>query len=182
VFVRHGQAGKQGEGRERGASLSALGKRQATRVGKRLQNQQFDHIYSSDMRRANQTFDAIRRHHEETPCTVTAELREITHYHFSSIRPEGDAARIVADERIGLDRFVSRLRHQHKSGENILIVCHGNLMRTMIPLLADRDPKQGVLIDFANASVTVVEMWPSGDAVIRLANCVAHLLARQVTT
>ena len=95
VFIRHGQAGERGQEKERGASLSALGKRQAVRVARRLEDQHFNHIYSSDMRRANQTFEAIRKYHQETPCTVTAELREITHYHFASILPAGAAVTVV---------------------------------------------------------------------------------------
>jgi len=58
------------------APLSALGKRQAEAVGERLAPARIGRVYGSNMRRAQDTAQAIARHHGLTP-VVVPDLREI---------------------------------------------------------------------------------------------------------
>ncbi len=58
------------------APLSALGQRQAEAVGQRLAPARIGRVYSSNMRRAHDTANAIARHHGLTT-VVVPDLREI---------------------------------------------------------------------------------------------------------
>ena len=59
VFVRHGEADAHNVDQNLGAPLTRLGRRQAARVGKRLADEKFDHIYTSNLSRAYDTAAAI---------------------------------------------------------------------------------------------------------------------------
>gem|GEM_PF-1349024 len=184
VFVRHAQAAAADEGtRSLGPLLSSLGERQAERVSKRLAEESFTHIYSSDLLRAKQTALAILKHQEDVPWTVTAELREVSPHHFAPgyIQLTLAMRREIRAERAAMDKFVAHVRRAHVPGEKILIVCHGNLIRSIVPLFARRSPDQAVMMDINNTAVTILDIWPSGEAVLRLSNCVKHLIPREVT-
>lgn len=183
VLVRHAQANLQNISMELGPLLSPLGQRQAARVAKRLSKEKFDHIYTSDMPRAYFTAQPILKFHKNTLFTVTPNIREIMHYHFTPgpIPQDPVIRKHVMIEQERVEKFAMRLRHTHKPGEKILVICHGNFIRTLVPMLAGRSAKKSVLIDINNTAVTILEVWPSGEAVLRLANCVNHLLPGQVT-
>jgi len=183
VFVRHAQANLQNVSEELGPLLSPLGQRQATRVAKRLSKEKFDHIYTSDMARAYFTTQPILKFHKNTPFTVTPNIREVMHYHFTpgSIPRTSDVRKHVMIEQQRVKKFAMRLRHAHKPGEKILVICHGNFIRTLVPMLAGRSAEKSILIDINNTAVTILEAWPSGEAILRLANCVKHLSPKQVT-
>ena len=62
IIVRHGETQSNRDGRFQGhiqTELNATGREQALRLGRRLQNETFDALYSSDLLRARQTADAI---------------------------------------------------------------------------------------------------------------------------
>ena len=82
---------------------------------------------------------------------------------------------------MALERFVARVRRTHVPGEKILAVCHGNVIRSVVPLLAGRRPEHSVMMEISNTAVTILDVWPSGEAVLKLANCVSHLMPRLVT-
>jgi len=182
-MVRHGQTDPRRIGGELGPPLSDLGALQARRVAKRLSTETFNRVYTSDLRRAHDTAKAILRHHKNTPVTVTRDLREIINYHFLPGPMPADSVtrKSIQAERAAIKRFVHHLRGKHHAGERILIVSHGNFIRSLIPSLGRRQAKRSILIDITNTSVTVVEVWPSGEAILKLANCVRHLLPAQVT-
>ena len=155
----------------------------SARAGKRLADETFDHIYASSLMRAFETAQAILKFHEDTACTVSEDLHEVTRYHFSPVFGELDpaASKCMALERDALERFANQLRHAHGPGEKVLVVSHGNFIRTLMPILGGRDPKESLLININNASITVLEVWASGEAILQLGNSVKHLLPSQVT-
>lgn len=183
VFVRHGELAQQSINEQLGPPLTPLGKRQAERVAKRLANQKFDHIYSSNLARAYKTAQAILKFHETTPFTVTPDIREVTGYHFMPGPTPRKKAVLnqVRMERSALENFANHLLGRHKPGEKILIICHGNVIRSLTAILGGRNPKKSVLIGVNNTSVTILDIWPNGEPVLKLANCVKHLQPRQVT-
>jgi 2,3-bisphosphoglycerate-dependent phosphoglycerate mutase len=184
TFVRHAQAGNNTEpGRISGPKLTELGRMQAERLADRLAKEKFHHIYTSDLNRAYETAQEILKYHTDTPFTVTTDIREITHFHFlPKQRPVKPVTRkSIGREREILDRFVANLRNLHNPGERVLVVCHGNVIRTILPVLGGRDPKNTILIELNNTSVTIIDVWCSGEAVLKLANCVRHLLPNQIT-
>jgi len=183
ILVRHAEAEGPDPSEPAGPRLTPLGRGQAERVADRLGKEKLDHIYTSDLHRAYDTAREILKHHKDIPFTVTMDIREVTHYHFvSDPRPlKPVLRRHINAERQALDRFAEQLRSAHKPGEKILVVCHGNFIRSLIPILGGRDPRKSVLIEFNNASVSLIDVWANGEAVLRLANCVRHLLPSQVT-
>lgn len=184
-FVRHAQASPAGANDPQlGPPLTKLGEQQARQVGDRLAREDFSHIYTSDLTRAYNTATAILRHHQDTPYTINADLREVSHFHFDQDRGyamDTTTRRNLQREMVLIRHFAEYLRRAHVSGEKVLVVSHGNFIRTILPVLGGRDPKRSVLLDVLNTSVTIVEVWSSGEAVVRLANCVRHLLAKQIT-
>ena len=54
ILVRHGN--DSGDDR----SLNELGIKQASKLSEKLKNEKFDHIYTSDLKRAFQTFNIIQ--------------------------------------------------------------------------------------------------------------------------
>jgi broad specificity phosphatase PhoE len=179
VLVRHAEAFKDDGPGPLGPPLTPVGQRQAQRVARRLADDRLDHIYASDLTRAQQTAAAIRRHHRDTPHTVTADLREVLHDHYA-LRRTGRRS-VVQAERARLERFARRLLRTHRAPQRILVVAHGNLIRALLPRLANRQPRQTVVIESHNTAVFILELWSPGDAVLRVANCVRHLNPNQVT-
>ena len=176
VFVRHAEA-EEGDGDKLGPPLTARGRRQARDVALRLSGDEFDAAYSSDLVRAKATAETIPERHSHTPLTVTPALREVGNEHYvAKADPPSDAERErIAAERDCMERFANQLRHGHGPGERVLVVSHGNFVRSLIPILAGADPRDSILIEVRNASVTRLEVWPSGRAVLTLANCVGHV-------
>lgn len=184
VMVRHGQAGGPSIDDVVGPPLTRLGRQQAERVAERLSREKFQHVYTSDLARAYDTAQEILKYHKNTAYTVTADLREVAHHHFvSEMRPLKPSARKnIKLEREAMDRFIMQLTRTHGAGERILVVCHGNIMRTLVPLFGHRDPRKCVLIEYNNTCVTIADLWLStGEAVLKLANCVKHLTPGLVT-
>jgi broad specificity phosphatase PhoE len=186
VFVRHAEAesqGAMGTPAELDPPLTPLGKRQAIRVARRLQTESFSHAYSSPAKRASDTAQAIMEFHKKTTLTKTKDLTEVSRDHFVPV--PGPFAPAVQDllnkERDAMERFANHLRHTHGPAEKILVVCHGNLIRTLMPFLGGRDAQKSVLIEISNTSVTILDVYQSGQAVVRLANCVKHLLSGEIT-
>lgn len=180
-FVRHAEADR--SGKESDPDLTELGVRQAERVARRLSDFEFDHVYASSMKRALKTAKMIHVYHKSVPFTVTDDLREVALYHFiPNAGPYDRTMReSVREEKDGITRFINRLRHDHSSGERILVVCHGNIIRTMVPMVGGREPTQSILMEINNTALTIMNTWPSGEAVLMLANCVKHLVSRQIT-
>jgi len=183
IFVRHAQQAIDVANPDPDPQLSDLGWKQAERVAKRFSTVNIDHIYTSDLQRANDTTRIIGRTHPNTPLTVTADLREVLNYHFVDDPPPDhlDIQRLMALERAAMDRFIARIHRAHEPGQKILVVCHGNIIRTLIPLLGGKDPKQSVLMDINHTGVSILELWASGNGILRLANCVKHLEDGMIT-
>jgi len=182
-LVRHAEARNDAGIDSHGPELTALGHRQAHYLGKRLAKERYAGIYCSDLTRARQTADAIARHHPDDLLTVLRDLREVSGYH-SALRMSRltiHTDRSLIEEQDAMIRFINHLRHSHEGGEHVLVVSHGNMTRSLIPMLGGLDPTQAPLMEIYNASLCIVDVWPSGRAVIRLANCVAHIPEKLVT-
>lgn len=183
IFVRHGEAGQTIHSPKRGPLLTDLGRRQAERVARRLSDMNLKHIYSSTLERAEATANIIHVYHRNVPLTATDDIREVSHYHFlADLVPNNQEVKEqIRQEKDSLTRFINHVRHNHKPGQTICVVCHGNCIRTLLPMFGGKDPGNGLLIEINNCSVTILDTWSTGDSVLILANCVRHLLERQVS-
>jgi len=179
TLVRHAQA----TAAERSLSaaeeppLTPLGRRQAQRLARRLDRETFDCVYSSVLRRCRETALAITALRKKTKWVETMDLVEVSRDHFLAM-PQTyppPPRETIEKERDAMLRFANRLRHSHRPGDRILAVAHGNLIRSLIPLLGGRDARQSVLMEIDNASVSILDVWPNETAVLLLANCTSHL-------
>jgi broad specificity phosphatase PhoE len=178
-LVRHGESTWNFEHRIQGQSdppLSEEGRRQAERLGRRLIGQTFAGFYTSDLKRAFETAEAIARAAGGHPEPVQA-LREIYLGEWEGLRTEELAVRFpeawrrwIAEPNWdlvpggeGAARFEARVvaavgalfaRHQHG---DVLVVTHGGVIQTALHSVLGR-PSRGLFVfRIQNASITVIE-------------------------
>ena len=166
-IVRHGETAWNAEHRVQGqldVPLNAIGQAQALAVGKALQGERFDAIYSSDLVRAQQTGDPIAIFLSQK-MILDKELRE-RHYgifeqltyaevkvrypedfaRFDARDPEyafrtGESLRSFYERSISV---LSKIANQHEN-KNILVFTHGGVLDqlyrfiTGVPISAQRD-------------------------------------------
>jgi len=176
VLVRHGEAGGEPPRPELGPPLTPLGRRQAARVARRLAEERFDHIYSSDLARAYESAQAICESHTGTPYTVSEDIREVGD-HFGVVDPMPELLR----QRKAVARFSRRLLYHHRYGQNILVVAHERLIQLLVTLLAGLSPDKTILLSCHNTAVAVLRISRKRPPLLVAANSVSHLLPGQVT-
>jgi serine/threonine-protein phosphatase PGAM5 len=131
-LVRHGQyRAMQGPGDIE--CLTALGRRQAARLGKRLQGVTFAAVYHSDAPRAVETADILLRHLPPVSRRSVRLLREGIPFvaaHFAAPFRPPRADVLATRER--MDRAFTRFVRTSRSDRKELIVAHGNIIRYLI--------------------------------------------------
>lgn len=185
-FVRHGNTAWNIEKRAQGHShnpLNETGLRQADAVGRRLSQEEWDVILSSDLLRARQTAEIIASYMGK-PIIFDQRLREI-----SRGRLEGtiEKERI---ERWGKDwrkldfgeetkeqlrargvNFVEEALEKYK-GQKVLVITHGMfLIQTLHALCPDTTNCDDLV---SNTSMTIVQHSTNGLEYL-LYNCIRHL-------
>ncbi|MFA5406360.1 MAG: histidine phosphatase family protein [Candidatus Nanoarchaeia archaeon] len=171
-FVRHGESvGNQlkiAQG-HLDYDLTNDGVEQARRVAERLKNEQFAHIYSSDLLRAANTAREIIKHHPDKPITFTATLRERDYGELSGTKQRlKDLDKIpisVESDELLINRFKSFL-DSIESNDNILIVSHGTAIKTMISIITNKEFDES----YNNTGLTIIN---NGE--IELFNDAKHL-------
>ncbi len=157
--------------------LSELGKKQATALKERLKNEKIDYIYTSPLIRAYDTANRVYEYHD-CPFEIDDRIKEMNFGEWEGnpiekIKNEGGKAAyyfwkepqnytITTGEtfheliaRIGdfMDMVVSK-----HDGENVLIVCHGMVVRAILTYIQDKDVSQ--MYDnppIYNASITIFD-------------------------
>ena len=182
-LVRHAEALSDCGMDSHGPALTPLGIKQARLIAKHLAKQRYTAIYSSDLTRARQTADAIATRHRNALLTLTRDLREVAgdHTNLDMSRTTEHSDRSILEEKCAMHRVVTHLRHEHTTNDHILVVAHGNIIRSLIPMLCRIHPCNAPLFEIHNTSLSIVDLWPSGRAVVRLVNCTSHLPKRMVT-
>lgn len=185
VLVRHGQAGNRETRPElSGYRLSPTGRRQADRVGKRLAPLPFSHIYTSDMARAHETAEAVRREHPDVPFSSMPELREISGFQVpgtAQARTAEQRERLHA-ERTRVIRFADRLHRRHRPGEWVAIVAHNGFNGMLLATLAGLASRQSFRWHTGHTGVTLASLtWGRPPIVIRTVGCLRHLPPSLIT-
>jgi len=147
LLLRHGETDWNLQGRCQGVTdldLNERGRQQAVEVGKYLSGEKVDAIYSSDLKRALQTAEAIRQFHD-LEITVDRDFCELNHGElegltFTDIRSfypdfltrwRSEPARLIVpggerlfdvEQRVwkGIERIVS----SHSADEKVVVVSH----------------------------------------------------------
>lgn len=153
ILIRHGETTWNRERRMQGhtdTSLSDTGRAQAAAVGRRLANQQFAALYSSDLMRAYDTASAIAPH-IGLPIVRDAALRERTFGIFEGLtseeiaqrHPEENARFQTRDPDYAMPGGESSRQFYQRSlsclegiaakhaGETVVVVTHGLVLDTL---------------------------------------------------
>ncbi len=195
-LVRHGETALKSSQRLWGQTdveLSELGIQQAEKLRDRLATEQFDSIYSSDLKRAVVTARTIAANHQ-TEVTSLTELREFNYGRVEGLtfaEMEGqypDCARSLLEQNTDLKfpdgeslmdmaarvgKFVTKLK-EHRGEETILIVVHSGVLRTLICQLMGMDLKHIFQFLPELASLSIVNTY-TGATILNLFNDISHL-------
>lgn len=198
-FVRHGETDynryRVMQGRRINSSLNELGRRQAEALAQRFADESLDAIYTSSLRRAIETADALSKHHPEVPRYRLSGLDEMSwgvyegepwsdrlqsmletmyarwnagDYDFRV--EEGESIYEVQRRARGA---VDRILEAH-TGETVLVVSHGRLLRVLLATLLEVGLERMDEFKHANTCVNILNYSPDGFE-SSLLNCTAHL-------
>lgn len=174
--------------------LAEEGIRQAEKLGERLAKTKIDAIYSSDLKRASHTADAIASRHEKEIIRC-GELREMNYGEaegltYDEIReqlpevadamskfdlnlisfPGGESMRALTVRGV---EFLKRL-NDYDGDETVLIVSHGGMLRTLLCEMLEIGQENWQKFRFDNCSLTIVDIYPRR-AILSLLNDTSHL-------
>ncbi|GFN23765.1 alpha-ribazole phosphatase [Thermanaeromonas sp. C210] len=195
-LVRHAQTEWNHSGRYQGhmdVALSPEGRRQAELVGRRLQGEKVDAVYTSDLRRARETAAAVARMHGLEILQVR-DLREmdfglwegLTYEEIRKAFPR-DVEEWLADPGTkqvpGGESFaelqeracraVREIIAQHP-GQAVAVVSHGGTLSTVISSLLGLGLAGIWRFHLDNASVSIVDCYGNCN-VLSLLNDISHL-------
>ncbi|MBN1941392.1 MAG: histidine phosphatase family protein [Candidatus Diapherotrites archaeon] len=187
-FARHGQSNHNAQNRFSGhgnAKLTALGKKQAQAVGKRLSKKSIQVIFHSDLSRARDTARIIAKHIRPKPVLIeTKALREMDMGIFEGKKAGSLPERLAAIEKKWRKNYfrtrlpkgenfydVTRrakpvLKEIFKSDyKNVLIVSHGGTTRVLLKLVLGLTEIEATEIEVENNcffEVSFKDKKPSG--------------------
>jgi broad specificity phosphatase PhoE len=192
-LVRHGQTEENATGVIQGwnpGKPTTLGIKQAESVAQRLRAIRFDAIYSSDSRRAADTAQIIAQFHN-SPIQFTTALRErhmgvFQGRHFEefnraqaqsgmsdkNFKPEGGES--LEELRHRALSFVQNLRALHLH-QTILLVAHGRWNTMLLGAASGMSIEEALSLRQTNTCVNILECDKSGNFIVPLVNCTAHL-------
>ncbi len=169
TFIREGKLG---------SKLTDLGKAQARQVSELLADTHFDAIYSSDYHRAHQTAKIIAKPRKMTP-TAIRELRErswgsLQQKNFGPVLEQVEKLQAGLSEQekmrvkliddmeseweaaMRVKAKLEELSEEH-AGQQILVVNHGNIMRSFLTMIGFATYDQLTSGSVANCGYAVLE-------------------------
>jgi len=177
VVIRHGETVWNNERRmqgQRNSDLSALGRAQARALGRRMQTERFDFLYSSDLSRAFETAEAVAAHtgHE---IQIDIRLRERAFGIFEGLTRDEMAARHPEEytrfrtrdpdytvpggetPRAFHERCMACFQElaSHHAGHRVVVVAHGLLLVSLYRAAHDLDLRSPHGLELANAGLNV---------------------------
>ncbi|HKZ70434.1 MAG TPA: histidine phosphatase family protein [Anaerolineales bacterium] len=183
-LVRHGQARPGEPLDDLGNGLSALGKRQARWAARRLMDLPVSAIYHSPLRRAAETAAVISEHLPKVPVRVSPLLREcvpgwpihVRHYYQKVPRTQIEQERKRAEQ--ALAKFFRPTRGPNRRE---ILVAHGNIIRYLVLSVLGHPPKMWTNIDFHNAALSEVHIFPTGERILLRLGDNSHIPQRWLT-
>lgn len=174
-FVRHGQYVSEGadEGR-----LTPLGRRQAAQLAKHFRRLPIDLVRSSDLPRAFETATILAARLKIRSIERHAVLREMLPTELPGLAVPLKKRK---DARRRLGRIVERFFTGSKKPRHEVVVCHGNLIRSLVLRLAVGDPAGFHHFSIHHASVTSFSVSSNGKVTIVGFNLIEHVPPRMRT-
>ena len=197
IIIRHGETPWNARHKVQGLSdqpLSKEGLWQAELLSGRFAKMDIDAIYTSNLRRAIQTAEAVAKYHPKIPMTKDKTLNEMAwgvweglsfkqiqkrfpkqfasrlldKYHFA---PKGGESPAILKKR--LTPFLKKLIKKHE-GQTVLIVGHGGINRVLMGILMEWDNKKITDVFTKNTAVNILHV-KKGKSRLHLFNCIKHL-------
>ncbi|MDY6834867.1 MAG: histidine phosphatase family protein [Chloroflexota bacterium] len=199
LLVRHGETDWNKKGLFQGQSdieLNTYGLEQVRMVGQRLSTEEISSVYSSDLKRAKQTTQAITsiNGNQGLPVTYTRQLRELyfgdfegknfeeikEHYlplakawrdgDLDTTAPGGETLSQLGTRIMAL---ADGIYDQH-TDETVLVVAHGGPLQLMMCYLIGIDIQHWWRFHLDTASISIVNLYKEW-SVLSLMNGTAHL-------
>ncbi len=189
VLVRHGQSLWNLENRFTGwvdIELSEKGREEAQKAGKEIAGFRFQLAFTSALSRAQQTLDIILKEirQNEIPIFKDQALNE-RHYGDLQGLNKAETAKKYGDKQVHLWRrsydvqppngeslkdtaarvlpyFRSKIMPEIQKGKDVLVVAHGNSLRSVIMFLENLSPEQIVSVEIPTGQPWVYEVDPAG--------------------
>jgi serine/threonine-protein phosphatase PGAM5 len=175
-LVRHGHYHTEQDSAKYG-QLTALGRRQATRVGRRLASLDLHVLHHSDLLRAVETAEIIARELDRAiPVKSSKLLREGVPTVPCPWLPNLTRAQARQD-RARMDAAYDRYFRPLRSGQREeLLVAHANIIRYFVSRAMRDSVAKWARISLTQGSLTVIAVGPmSGRALLMSFNDVGHL-------
>ena len=173
-FVRHGHY----EPNEFGGKLTTLGRKQASRLAKRLNEWPITMIRSSDTSRAVETAQIIAEHMGGIRVRKSPVLREM----FPTAYPGlVIPLKYRAQGKDNLDTILKRYFRLPRSTRHEVIVCHGNLIRSLVCRVLNVRLTLWGQMGTANAGITRFTLFSDGNFGLSSYNDVGHLPPHMIT-
>jgi len=171
--------------------LSEKGIFQAQKLGLRLKDEPFTHIYSSDLARTLDTAQEISKYHPNIPFESTSELRErnlgelqgkskaelgLDPNVFLGDLIETKEGETMADLYKRASWFLEKLLKKHHNNDNILLCWHNGINTALTAVLLWKPHTEITTIGKqANAGITIFDIDNAGNASLSTFNCTKHL-------
>jgi broad specificity phosphatase PhoE len=195
-LIRHGETEWNKNGRFQGhldIELSEEGLRQGELVSKKLENVNFQGIYTSDLKRAYKTAEIIAKPHQ-MPLKELIGLKEINvgiwggmtlkeikeSYGEEFKKWNNDSEYRVEkgesfnDLTLRVAETITNIMESHK-GEAICVVTHGGVIKSYIGSLLELSTFSKRKFFIENCSITIVKMKEDGKLVLETLNDYSHL-------
>lgn len=192
VLVRHGQSTDNELNLYSGwrdPDLTARGEAEARQVGERLaaQGLTFSTAFTSRLRRAQRTLDLMltQMRHPDLPIIADEALNE-RHYgalaglnkeqsravfgsdqvhlwrkSYEAVPPGGESLAMTAARTVPF--FEARILPRLRRGEHILVVAHGNSLRSVVKFLDKMSDEDLIAFNIATCEILTYAMDPAGD-------------------
>ncbi len=199
-FVRHGETeyNRLGimQGRGVNMGLNETGKAQAKVLAERFAMTDLDVIYTSPLRRAQETANAIAHFHSDVPFFTLEDLEEMAWGELEGAAPTPETKEVLQGmyrqwENGAYDAFIPGGESIHDvqrralramdticeahGGKTVLVVAHGRFLRVLLASLLDT---YGLarMHEIKHANTAVYELtYAAGTYTPEVLNCTAHL-------
>jgi broad specificity phosphatase PhoE len=193
IIVRHGETVENILGIIQGhlpGKLSSKGIKQVKKLALRLKKEKIDFIFSSDLKRAQDTAKEVAKFHPNAPLKFVKELREIHMGEFEGKKRSKLAFHLKGLKVIHIptkkgetveqlykraERFLKKILSRHPK-DTVLFVGHNNINKALIAAITKKEHYAIHNIEKQhNTSVSIFEIDKNRNHKIHAFNCIKHL-------
>ena len=194
ILIRHGETVENASHIVQGhlpGHLSDRGKEQALRITKRLKDEKFDAVYSSDLERAFQTAEILMKDREGLPIITDPRLREQSFgiyegkpvmtvlrqmkrkkADFTTFKPEGGEC--FEDFRNRVKQFLEEIKGKH-SAHTVVLVTHFGVINILLGIFLNQNTGKISESHIMNDTISIVNIETLGNVGVETITCKENL-------